>query len=220
MRYLASFAAGAALAMLALASIPSAYAQSGASCPIGAPKTVAASSYTLTNNDECFALIFTSPNPVTVRAPAANTIAPGYQVLLVSLYNGLTVSSTVSTINNAPAQVLGAGQSALLTGDGSTYWWGAGAGFGMIPATFSGTMSQPVTTWSNSPVVMLPNGILQITSPSSIVRNAGDAFAVCKGGSKLPLGGPAEQMNQAQRGGPAWLQVLDALQRPYRIPLC
>ena len=49
---------------------------------------------------------------------------------------------------------------------------------------------------------------------------AGDAFAVCKGGSKLPLGGPAEQMNQAQRGGPAWLQVLDALQRPYRIPLC
>ena len=116
--------------------------------------------------------------------------------------------------------MLGAGQSALLTGDGSTYWWGAGAGFGIIPATFSGTMSQPGTTWSNSPVVMLPNGILQITSPSSIVRNAGDAFAVCKGGSKLPLGGPAEQMNQAQRGGPAWLQVLDALQRPYRIPLC
>lgn len=209
----ASFVVGAALALLA--SIPVAYAQSGASCPIGAPHIVPGTSYNLTNDDICAALIFTSPNPVTVTAPAANTVAPGYQVLLVPLYNGLTVSSALSTINNTATQILGAGQSGLLMGNGSAYFWGAGVGFGMLPAAVSG-LAQAGTNWSNSPVVMLPNGIIQITNPASVVQGGGDSFAVCRGGAAPSLG-PTEQ---AKRGAPAWWQVLDTLGRPFRVPLC
>lgn len=217
MRYRwASVIAGAALVFLASAS---AYAQSGASCPIGAPVTITATRYTLTNNDQCSSLIFTAASPITVTVPAANTVAPGFQVLMLPLYNGLTVTSPISQINKANfAKAIGPGQSALLMGDGASYWWGPGMGFGSIPATVAGgTMG---TTLSNSPIFTLPNGVLQITNPASVIQGDGDSFAVCHGGTKMALGGPAEQANASQRGGPAWLVVLDALQRPFKIPLC
>ncbi len=210
-----NFFAGAALAVLAL-SPNVARAQSGAACPIGAPVTVTATSYNLSNNDECQALVFTAASPVTVTAPNANTVAPGFQVMLIPLYNGLTVTSSASRISNLTSQGLGPGQSAVLMGDGTNYFWGGGSGFGTIPATVSGTTVGAGTNFSNSPTIMLPNGILQITNPASVIPG-GDAFTVCKGGTPLALGPVGLEV---PRGAPSWWPILGPMGKVWKVPLC
>ena len=203
-----------AAVVLALYAAP-ASAQSGAACPIGAPVTIAATSYVLTNNNECQAIVFTAPSPITVTAPNANTVAPGFQVMLIPLYNGLTVTSSASRISNQTSQGLGAGQTATLMGDGTNYYWAVGSGFNTVPAAVAGGATAG-TNWSNSPTAMFPNAIMQITNPASVMQD-NDAFAVCRGGAKLPLGYVG---NNATRGAPSWWQILDSAGKPWKIPLC
>lgn len=208
---------GAVLAALSL--MGQARAQSGASCPIGPPKIVAGASYTLTNNDECAALIFTSTSPVSVTAPAASTVAPGFQALLFSVYSGLTVTPALpSQVSNQTSAVLGAGQSALFYGDGANYWWGNGAGFLMGAAQQPGIATAlgqtPGTTISNSPVIQMPNGIMRLTNTASIIPSAnGDILKIC-GGNSAALG-----VNVSGRNS-AWWEILDPFNTPYKIPLC
>lgn len=209
---------GVALAVLALSH--AAYAQNGAACPIGAPKTITTTSYTLTNNDQCFALVFTSQNPVTLNVPAATTLAPGFQVMVLPIGNGVTVTPLLGTISNMAAIVVGPGQSGTLIGDGKTYFWASAAGFITVPAAVGSSGETTGFSWSNSPVYGLPNGISQITNPASLDYNDGDAFAVCRGGTKYKLGDPIGVYNNTNRPGPAWWSILDPLGRPFKVPLC
>ncbi len=198
----------------------------GASCPITAPITITGAAYLLSNNDECHALIFTSAIPVAVTAPAATTVAPGWQVMLFSTSGGLTISSTgsgsginVSTGSNGTTGIIGGGQSAVLYGDGANYWMAPGGGFlsqppaGAAFANLGGGTVFPGVLLGNSPIVQVPNGVLQFTNPASLVpADRGDIMRICAGVNRA--------MGAVPNQSPAWLQVFDWLQRPYKIPLC
>lgn len=198
-----------------------AQAQSGAACPIGAPVTVTTTTYALTNNNTCQALIFTAASPVTVTAPAANTVAPGYQVMLFSVSGGITLTSSASTINSTSNGVLiGGGQSGLLYGDGSVYWYGNGSGFSSTPpnSAFTGLNSLPGVTSGNSGTVVVPNAIMQFTNPASFLQG-GYPFAVC--GAAPPAFGSGASGTPRSTSTPSnWLQIMDPFQKLRLIPLC
>lgn len=206
--------------LAALSLLPNrAWAQ--AACPIVTPTSVSATSYTLTNNDECHALIFTSRVLSTLTLPNANTVAPGFQALVYSTGGGVTiVPNSASTINGQTANaVIGGGQSGLLYGDNVNYFLGLGTGFLTGPASgasftnLSGSAVFPGVLLGNSPVVQIPNGVLQITNPASLIPSSGgDILKICGGASAL-LGAPKGQT-------PAWWYVLDFLGNPRKIPLC
>ncbi len=213
--------AGAAIALLALSPMQ-ARAQAGAACPIGAPVITAATTYNLTNNDECTAIVFTSPNPVSVTAPAGNTVAPGFQVMLFSVTGGVSVTSSASRINGDTVGFLvGPGQSALLYGDGTNYSSAIGMGFQTIPtnAAFSTANLNrlPGTLAANSGTIVVPPGILQFSDEASF-RPGSYPFDVCRnapmtfghGASGNPVG--SSSMN--------WLEILDVQKRAHLIPLC
>ncbi len=223
MRRLIGFLAGALLAF-AVGALP-ARAQSGAACPIGAPNLQSVTAYSLTNNDECSAIVFTASTPITVTVPNANTVAPGYQVMIFSLSGGVTLNSAVSGINgNLTSVGLGSGQSGLLYGDGANYWLMSGSGFVSGPAN-SVLSSLTVgrvqnTTGANSAVVTMPNGLLQFTNPASFL-NGGYPFGAC-GAAPMTFGAgltgqPRSLSVQTQR---PWLQIFDNFSRPWVIPLC
>jgi hypothetical protein len=190
-----------------------------AACPMTTPQAITASSLTLTNNNECSTLIFTSITPITVTLPPANTISPYFQAIFLPVYAGLTVSpSGTALINSQSSQVIGPGQSATLENDGTNWWFEIGGGFATKPAAFPNLGVGAGQTTSNSPTILLPNGTLQITNQASIAQATnGDAFAVCRGGAGTPL-----QNGIAASPGrtPAWWQILNPFGQPYRIPLC
>src|SRR5579859_8077021 len=163
---LATLAAAIACACL----LPHRAALAQAACPIGPPKTVSASSYTLTHNDQCSVIIFTSPSSVAVTAPAANTVPAGFQAMLFSISGGAVVSSA-STINAASSPIVfGGGQSGILYGDGvSNYSWLVGTGLQSVAANPSlGTLNRaPGVLAATSPTVFMPNGLLQFTNSAS-----------------------------------------------------
>lgn len=113
------FASIAALAGIALP----AYAQDGAGCPISAqsPFTIALATYTLSSNDQCAVIVFSwSASPVAVSVPAANTLAPGYQVTVLAKNNNIVLTPLGGgTINGASSSTVSAGLSATLYSNGS-----------------------------------------------------------------------------------------------------
>lgn len=199
-----------------------AYAQSA--CPIGVPQTKTGTAYTITNNDQCAALIFTAQTPVTVTVPAATTVAPGYQVMLFSVSGGITLSlasGITSMINGGTSGVLiGAGQSGMLYGDGANYWYGAGTGFSSTPPNSSFTNLNSLTgvTSGNTGVADMPNAIIQFTNPASFLKG-NYPFAVC-GQAPAAFGSGASGTPRSTSSPNNWLQILDPFQKLRLIPLC
>lgn len=192
-----------------------------ASCPIEGATTKTATTYTLTNNDQCSVLVFTARTVVTVTAPAATTVPPGFQAMLISTGGGIVIN-TGSPFNatGATTTAVGPGQSAVLLGDGRKYELGVGTGFSMtVPASvnftnYSGVFPGTVTT--NSPNVVVPDGTLQFTNraswPSFSNTQRGYSFAdVCR---FLP-----DAVGLAP-GRLQFLRVLDPMQRPRMMPVC
>ena len=217
----AGFIAGAAMALLALSPFQ-ARAQSGAACPIGAPVTITASSLALTNNNECQAIIFTSPNPISVTAPAATSVAPGFQVMIFAINNGVTITSAAMINNVTSGIVIGPGQSGLLYGDGAKYWFANGSGFASTAP--NSTLSSvnlgrlPGTTASNSPLQALPNGLIQFTNDASF-RPGNYPFAACAG-APMAIGAGAPGTPRSPYVPKPWLQIIDDNDQTWLIPLC
>ncbi len=183
------WAALAALALWICGLSPGLAQENGSPCPIqtaqSAANIVFSTTYTITNNDECQILVFGAGSAITVTAPNANTVAPGFEVIIFSLAATTTVNSAVSTINSTAHSVaIGAGQSGRLHGDGVNYWFetpGAGTG-GVTSVTWTGDG----TIFSTTPSAAVTT--IGTLLPTLLTQTADKVLAgPCGGGPALPI---------------------------------
>lgn len=208
----------AAAAALIGANASDALAQ--ASCPIEGATTKTVTTYTLTNNDQCAVLVFTARTVVTVTAPNANTVPPGFQAMLISTGGGIVIN-TGSPFNatGATTAAVGPGQSAVLLGDGSKYELGVGTGFSMtVPASvnFSNYANVfPGTVSTNSPTVVVPDGTLQFTNRASwpSLSNPKLGYTISDVCKYMPF-------DVREQGRLQFLRILDPMGRTRMLPVC
>lgn len=213
-------AAGAVTALLSLAGMP---AQAQAPCPIQnmSPRVVTSSTYTVVGPDTCAVIIFTSGATVRLPTPGASVGSAGMPITMIPAGpGGITLVPDqptdiyVNGVSQNAANIPAGSSGTMVVSDGTNWFAIYGTpGALNLPANLSPSNVYPGTFLGNSPITPLPNGVLQITNPASIIpADRGDIMRPCAGVS-APVG---SQRNRS----PAWLYVLDYLQRPYKVPLC
>ena len=161
-----------ALALLALAPIHQANADSGASCPVGSSgyKTVTGTTYTVLVADQCSLLNFTNASAVSVTLPnVATTFPAGFRFSAKASGAGaVTITPTTATINGLSTLVLTSGLGADIWTDHTNYIANGGYGStgGVATCTAAGTSAQTC----NGSLGVVTTGVL--TTASSTAASA------------------------------------------------
>lgn len=135
------------LSLAAMLLLPlSAWAQgdNGSPCPIGAasPRTIATSTYTLVNDDQCAVLVFSSASPISVTVPAGSMLTPGFQAKIIASGNTVTLTPSSGTINGASSATIPSGADGVLYGNGAAAFrlMGGGSSGGMAITASNATL--------------------------------------------------------------------------------
>lgn len=200
---------GIALALLAaLGSLSVARGQGV--CPMGQPQPtpIRDTAVTLANSQICSFLVFSATQPVTVTAP--KNLSRTFVVTLMSAGRPVTIQPASGvTINGQASATLTALQPVTFWSDGSNYWMTNA--FGQAAPPFATTNVIPGSYETNSPAIVLPNGVLQFTNAASFPTGRTPPFAVC-------------QYSPNRQGYPpmlpGWLRVIDNTGKLRYLPVC